>query len=118
MSPAPRSDERETLADAVRASLRGVIDPELGQNLVDLGLIYFVAVDDGAKAHVVMTTTTPGCPAVGYLKDGVQRAALAVPGVDAAEVAITYDPPWSPDMMAGPDGLRRPTSKPRSWRPW
>lgn len=89
MSPASRLDEREALADAVRQSLRGVIDPELGENLVDLGLIYFVAVDDHTTAHVVMTTTTQGCPAVGYLKDGVQRAALEVPGVEAAEVAVT-----------------------------
>ncbi len=118
MSPTSRLEEREMLVDAVRASLRGVIDPELGENLVDLGLIYFVAVDDNAKAHVVMTTTTPGCPAVGFLKDGVQRAALAVPGVDTVEVAVTYEPPWSPDMMVGPEGLRRPTSRPRSWRPW
>jgi|TARA_R110000787_G_scaffold20613_7_gene61380 metal-sulfur cluster biosynthetic enzyme len=118
MSPASRSDEREALADTVRDALRGVIDPELGENLIDLGLIYFVAVDDHATAHVVMTTTTQGCPAVGYLKDGVQRAALAVPGVEAAEVAVTYDPPWSPDMMSGPEGARRPKAKPRAWRPW
>ncbi|MBC7281612.1 metal-sulfur cluster assembly factor [Hoeflea sp.] len=118
MSPASRSDEREALADALRQSLRGVIDPELGENLVDLGLIYFVAVDDHATAHVVMTTTTQGCPAVGFLKDGVERAALAVSGVQAVEVALTYDPPWTPDMMAGPAGQRRPTAKPRFWRPW
>ena len=118
MTLAPGPENRQSLADAVRGSLRGVIDPELGENLVDLGLIYFVAVDDRATAHVVMTTTTQGCPAVGYLKDGVQRAALSVPGVTAAEVAVTYNPPWSPDMMTGPAGQRRPTAKPRSWRPW
>lgn len=118
MNLAPGPEDRQSLVDAVRDALRGVIDPELGENLIDLGLIYFVAVDDRATAHVVMTTTTQGCPAVGYLKDGVQRAALAVPGVEAAEVALTYDPPWTPDMMAGPPGQRRPTTKPRFWRPW
>lgn len=118
MSLAPEPEDRQYLADAVRQSLRGVIDPELGENLIDLGLIYFVAVDDCATAHIVMTTTTEGCPAVGYLKDGVQHAALAVPGVKAAEVGITYDPPWTPDMMSGPEGELRPKAKPRFWRRW
>lgn len=118
MTTAPEPPERGTLADSVRDSLRAVIDPELGENVVDLGLIYFVAVDDRSTAHVVMTTTTRGCPAVGYLKDGVERAACAVPGVAAAEVAVTYDPPWTPDMMSGPSGQRRPPAKPRFWRPW
>jgi metal-sulfur cluster biosynthetic enzyme len=118
MSLAPGLDDRQCLADSVRASLRSVIDPELGENLIDLGLIYFVAVDDRATAHVVMTTTTPGCPAVSYLKDAVQRAAVSVSGVRAAEAVVTYDPPWHPDMMTGSEGRRRPTAKPRSWRPW
>lgn len=118
MTAAPEPTDRGTLADSVRDSLRAVIDPELGENVVDLGLIYFVAVDDRSTAHVVMTTTTRGCPAVGYLKDGVERAACAVPGVTAAEVAVTYAPPWSPDMMSGPSGQRRPPAKPRFWRPW
>ncbi len=118
MTLAPEQDDRQCLADAVRASLRCVIDPELGENLIDLGLIYFVAVDDHATAHVVMTTTTQGCPAVDYLKDGVERAALSVPGVKAAEVAVTHDPPWTPDMMTGLADHRRPSAKPRFWRPW
>ena len=113
----PEPADRKSLADEIRDCLRTVIDPELGQNVVDLGLIYFVAVDDRATAHVVMTTTTRGCPAVGYLKDGVQRAASAVPGVATVEVAVTYDPPWTPDMMSGPAGHRRPAAKPRFWRP-
>jgi metal-sulfur cluster biosynthetic enzyme len=117
-SDLPGAIDRDSLAAAVRNSLRTVIDPELGENVVDLGLVYFVAVDDAATAHVVMTTTTPGCPAVGYLKDGVARAASGVEGVAAAEVAVTYDPPWSPDMMSDPSGYRRPAAKPRFWRPW
>lgn len=118
MTPAPSSADRESLVDEVRASLGGVIDPELGENVVDLGLIYFVAVDESATAHVVMTTTTPGCPAVSYLKDGVERAALAVPGIAGVEVAVTYEPPWTPDMMSGPPGQLRPVAKPRLWCPW
>jgi metal-sulfur cluster biosynthetic enzyme len=118
MTEIPETAARESLADTVREALRGVIDPELGENVVDLGLIYFVAVDDRATAHVVMTTTTRGCPAVGYLKDGVERAATAVPGVVTAEVAMAYDPPWTPDMMSVSPGRPRPAAKPRFWRPW
>jgi len=118
MTGAPNVADPDSLADAVQESLRGVIDPELGENVVDLGLIYFVAVDDAGTAHVVMTTTTPGCPAVGYLKDGVARAASAVPGVAAAEVAVTYDPPWTPERMSGSATQKRPPKNPRFWRPW
>jgi metal-sulfur cluster biosynthetic enzyme len=118
MSLAVGPEDRQSLADAVRQSLRGVIDPELGENLIDLGLIYFVAIDDRATAHIVMTTTTRGCPAVNYLKDGVHNAALAVAGVTAAEVGVTYDPPWTPDMISGPKDERQPKAKPRFWRPW
>lgn len=89
----------ESLAGAVRDALRLVIDPELGDNIVDLGLIYFVAVDERGAAHIVMTTTTPGCPAAGYLKEGARNRAAAVPGIASADVAITYDPPWSPERM-------------------
>lgn len=118
MTAAPEPMARETLAESVRESLRAVIDPELGENVIDLGLIYFVGVDDRSTAHVVMTTTTQGCPAVGYLKDGVARAASSVPGVAAAEVAVTYEPLWSPDLMSGPSGQGRPPAKARFWRPW
>jgi metal-sulfur cluster biosynthetic enzyme len=118
VTAAPELTDLEALADSVRDSLRAVIDPELGENVVDLGLIYFVAVDDRSTAHVVMTTTAPGCPAVGYLKDGVKRAACAVPGVATAEVAVTYDPPWSADMMSGSSREMPARAKPRFWRPW
>lgn len=100
---------RESLAETVRQALRSVIDPELGQNVVDLGLIYFVAVDDKGTAHVVMTTTTPGCPAVGYLREGVRQATISVAGIATAEVSVTYDPPWSPDMMSGEVAYRSDT---------
>jgi metal-sulfur cluster biosynthetic enzyme len=89
----------EALAAIIREQLRQVIDPELGYNIVDLGLVYEVAVA-GGRARVVMTTTTPGCPATNYLRQGAGECAAGVEGVDAAEVELTYDPRWSPEMMS------------------
>lgn len=89
----------QTFVDRIREALRLVIDPELGYNIVDLGLIYEVNVEDGGVVRIAMTTTTRGCPATGYLKDGARDAAWRVPSVEFVDIALTYDPPWTPDMM-------------------
>lgn len=93
------------LADRAREALRRVIDPELGYNIVDLGLVYDVTAEDGV-VRVTMTTTTRGCPATGYLKNGARDSVEAVAGVAAVEVTLTYDPPWTPQMMS-PEAKRR-----------
>lgn len=90
----------EELAERVLHALQGVIDPELGFNIVDLGLVYDVTVQDGGAARITMTTTTPGCPATDYLQQGASNAAQSVPGVTGADVRMTYAPPWIPDMMS------------------
>jgi metal-sulfur cluster biosynthetic enzyme len=90
------SDE---LAEHIRSALRRVIDPELGYNVLDLGLIYAVVADAGGIVRIIMTTTTRGCPATNYLKDGVTESVWSVPGVEFVEVTLTYDPPWQPQMM-------------------
>lgn len=84
----------------IRDALRQVIDPELGYNIVDLGLIYDVAVGENGAVRVTMTTTTPGCPATNYLKNGAGEAASTVPGVEFVEVKLTYEPRWTPEMMS------------------
>lgn len=89
----------DNVVERVRNALRSVIDPELGYSVVDLGFIYHLTVDRGI-ARIVMTTTTRGCPAAGLLKDGVAASAATVAGIEAAEVALTYEPPWSPSMMS------------------
>lgn len=99
MSPA-----MELEAD-IRAALRTVIDPELGYNIVDLGLIYDIAVADGV-VDVLMTTTTRFCPATGFIREAVEACVGAVPGVRAVEVELTYDPPWGAERMA-PEIARR-----------
>ncbi len=83
---------------AVWDALRTVIDPELGCNLVDLGLVYDIAIL-GTKVRVTMTLTTPGCPMHESLCGGVQIALLSLEGVDDAEVELVWDPPWHPSMM-------------------
>ena len=88
------------LADRVRDALRRVIDPEIGFNIVDIGLVYDIAIVDGGIARITMTTTTRGCPATNYLRDGAGEAAQAVEGVHWADVRLSYDPPWTPDMMS------------------
>ncbi len=85
---------------AVWDALRTVIDPELGCNLADLGLIYGIAIT-GAKVRVTMTLTTPGCPMHESLCRGVQMALLNLEGVQEAEVELVWDPPWHPSRMTG-----------------
>lgn len=89
----------QELGRRIEDALRLVIDPELGLNIVDLGLVYVIGVNDRGGARILMTTTTRGCPASSFLKDGAQQAAITVPGVTSAEVSLTYDPAWTPEMM-------------------
>lgn len=85
---------------ALRDALRDVLDPELGYNIVDLGLIYDIAVDAAGAARVLMTTTTRGCPATSYLQEGARHSATQVAGVTSVEVVMTHAPPWSPQNMS------------------
>jgi metal-sulfur cluster biosynthetic enzyme len=92
-------DDDPVIAD-VKAALRQVIDPELGYNIVDLGLIYDVSTAEAGGIDIVMTTTTRGCPATNYLVEGARTAAAGIPGVTAVEVELTYDPPWTTQQMS------------------
>lgn len=85
--------------EVLRDLLRDVIDPEIGINIVDLGLVYEVRLSGDSTATVRMTLTTPGCPLGGYLDDAVREALWGVPGVRDIDVRIVWDPPWDPDTM-------------------
>ena len=90
--------------EQVMEALRAVLDPELGMSVVDLGLIYGISVD-GGHVGITMTLTTPGCPLHELMADWVRRAVGRVPGVEDVAVAITFEPPWTPDRIgvgAGP----------------
>ncbi len=84
---------------AVTDRLRAVVDPEIGVNIVDLGLVYECDVDAGV-AHVLMTTTTPACPIGSYLEDAIRWTLLDVPGIVDVEVELTHEPAWSPALMS------------------
>jgi len=79
-------------------TLRQVLDPEIGCNIVDLGLIYDIAITDGLVT-VTMTLTTPGCPMHESISYGVKNALSNLDGVRNAEVVVVWDPPWNPGLM-------------------
>ncbi|HAY76902.1 MAG TPA: aromatic ring hydroxylase [Gemmatimonadetes bacterium] len=83
----------------VRTALKGVKDPELGLDLVVLGLIYEIKVE-GDSVEAVMSLTSPMCPVAGQIVEEVQAAIEGVDGVASAEVELTFDPPWTPDRIS------------------
>jgi metal-sulfur cluster biosynthetic enzyme len=85
--------------DDVMEALRQVEDPELGMDIVDLGLMYDVKVD-GPKVHVLFTLTSMGCPVGPMIEQQIQEVTYALPGVEEVEAELTWDPPWSPEKMS------------------
>ena len=92
----PLTEER------VRAELRNVVDPEIGIDMVSLGLIYDVKIE-GSTVFVTMTLTSPGCPVAGMFLNAVHAALMSIPGVTEAKVDLTFTPPWDPRSMASED---------------
>ena len=86
--------------ELVLGMLRGVLDPELGVNIVDLGLVYDVAVDEGGAVEIAMTLTTPGCPLGGYLEDEVRGCLAQLPQVRDVSVRLVWEPPWGPEKVS------------------
>ena len=86
--------------EALRDALRSVDDPEVGMNIVDLGLVYRIDVAP-QRVRVELTMTTPACPLGDLITREVQRAVDAVvPEGTAVDVELVWDPPWRPDMMS------------------
>ena len=88
------------IKNQVIAAIQTVYDPEIPINIWEVGLIYEVNIDDAGKAHVLMTLTSPNCPVAESLPNDVKTVVAAVDGVSEAEVEITWDPPWDPEMMS------------------
>jgi FeS assembly SUF system protein len=92
--------ERSLFEGEVVEQIRTVFDPEIPINVYDLGLIYDVQVDDDKNVHVMMTLTSPACPVAGSLPGEVEEAVRNTPGIGNVSVELTWDPPFTVEMMS------------------
>jgi metal-sulfur cluster biosynthetic enzyme len=93
-------EEVEQIKDRILAALETVIDPELGVDIVNLGLIYEISFEDNGHTEVKMTLTTMGCPLADILTDQIHEALQEVPEVNEVEVKLVWFPAWSVDKMS------------------
>lgn len=90
----------EQIEEEVVKAIKTVYDPEIPVNVFDLGLIYGIQINPDRTVLITMTLTTPNCPAAGFLPGQVEARVRHLPMVEDARVEITFDPPFSPDMMS------------------
>ena len=96
----PDTTASDSRLDAIRDALRQVRDPEIPVNIVELGLIYEIAVNDDDHATIRMTLTTPNCPMAEVILQDVRRQALTVDGIAGADVDLVWEPVWTADRMS------------------
>lgn len=94
-----------SIVEKIREELKGVYDPELNVNVVDLGLIYHIDVSDEGDVMVTMTLTTPGCPLHSSIERGVRYAVEGLEEVKSVSVNIVWEPAWTPEKMT-PEGRK------------
>lgn len=97
-NPTPVPGPAQT-PDSLRKALRGVKDPELNLNIIDIGLVYDTAIDDTGAVQVKMTLTSPGCPAGAEIVGDVKRTLEDLEGVTSVDVEIVWEPYWTPEKM-------------------
>jgi metal-sulfur cluster biosynthetic enzyme len=90
----------EAGTEAVLEALRNVFDPELGINIVDLGLVYDVQIDPDGGVDITYSLTTMGCPIGPMIEDQMRQFLAGVPGVEEVRPEMVLRPPWSPEMMS------------------
>ncbi|EIJ81880.1 N-6 adenine-specific DNA methylase YitW [Bacillus methanolicus PB1] len=90
----------QDLKDSILGALELVIDPELGIDIVNLGLVYDLEMDEEGKLTVAMTLTAMGCPLAGTIVDQVKRALADIPEIKDVDVNIVFNPPWTKDRMS------------------
>jgi metal-sulfur cluster biosynthetic enzyme len=90
--------------ELILEALKEVIDPELGINVVDLGLIYSVEIEENGRITIAMTLTTPGCPLHASFAQEIERVLWqSIPDLTGVSIELVWDPPWNP-MMISPEG--------------
>lgn len=89
----------QTLVERAYEQLHEVIDPEVGVNIVDLGLVFDVEVAD-AVASVRMTLTSPGCPLGGYMDNAIRQTLIKISGVEETSMDLVWEPAWGPELMS------------------
>jgi metal-sulfur cluster biosynthetic enzyme len=99
VSTLPGKGGSEELRRGIVEALRNVHDPELGINIVDLGLVYDVSIDEG-NVHVQYTLTTMGCPIGPLIEEQMRQLVDSIDGVDGFEAEMVLRPPWTPEMMS------------------
>lgn len=92
------SEDTGALRDSVYEALRCVIDPEIGLDIVTLGMVYEVRVHDG-QADITFSLTTPGCPMEHAIRGGIHHAAGSVPGIETVNPILVWEPRWHPGMV-------------------
>jgi metal-sulfur cluster biosynthetic enzyme len=98
--PAGASNGGPVTEEAVREALKHVVDPELGVNIVDLGLVYDVEIGEDGVISIEYTLTTMGCPIGPLIEQQMQSFLENVPGVTSVEAEMVLRPPWTPEMMS------------------
>ena len=88
-----------TLRDKIEEVLRTVHDPEIPVNIMELGLVYEIKISEGNKVKITMTLTAPACPVAGDIIMEVETRVRAIESVSDVHVHLTFDPPWTRDMM-------------------
>lgn len=92
--------EMQKIGDDAVDVLRAIFDPEIPVNIYELGLIYDVQVSSDGDVKILMTLTSPNCPVAESMPEEVRQKVGTITGVKDVEVEITFDPPWSKDMMS------------------
>lgn len=91
----PKAAEKTSIETKVREKLHLVLDPELGISIVELGLIYGIAVDSEGKCTITMTLTTMGCPLFGQIQKEIEDRVMELETIEDVETVLTFDPPWT-----------------------
>lgn len=91
---------KNEIREHIIEQLRTIFDPEIPVNIYELGLIYEINISDDNRVHVLMTLTSPNCPAAESLPMEVNMKVLGIKGVTGVDVELTFEPPWDEDMLS------------------